>query len=80
MEIFSACLVSCPLNLSFFLHFSKFFSRSQFGKTWDLNWEKKILFCIGNGAQIRQIESLIYNSIICPVKYETILHQIPVIC
>ena len=45
----------------FFLHFSIFFSRSQIGKTLGLNWEKKILFCIGNGAeyrpQIRQIES-----------------------
>ena len=49
-------------NLYFFLHyFHFFFSRSQIGKTWGLNWEKKILFCIGNGSeyrpQIRQIES-----------------------
>ena len=41
--------------------FFNFFSKSQIWKTWGLNWEKRILFCIGNGAeyrpQIRQIES-----------------------
>ena len=48
-------------NLSFLSPFFNFFSRSQIGKTLGLNWEKKILFCIGNGAefrpQIRQIKS-----------------------
>ena len=57
-------------------HFSpllfSFFSRSQIRKTWGLNWEKKILFSIGNGTeyrpQIRQIESPVQEAV--PVTYE----------
>ena len=59
---FTYCSTQFVIFLPFF---SIFFSRSQIGKTWGLNWEKKILFCIGNGAeirpQIRQIESPEYK-------------------
>ena len=48
-------------NLSFFLHYISIFLKKSNWENWGSKLGKKILFCIGNGAeyrpQIRQIES-----------------------